>query len=185
MDKSTHMQACISTNKSVAFNIHPKQHYAMENQWIRRDEEKTAYIPGSSSQKENKSQPSQPSFPLLFRSKKPHLLSSLFFNGTASFRFTPLSPFSHPRKNIFLSQKISFFQKNKYLPLFRICSPFSLSSPRSLLQPPFFLTHSFCSPLFLQLPAKSIFYVLKSYCNFKKRGWFLAATKDVTRGLLG
>ena len=162
----------------------------MENQWIRRDEEKTAYIPGSSSQKENKSQPSQPSFPLLFRSKKPHLLSSLFFNGTASFRFTPLSPFSHPRKNIFLSQKISFFQKNKYLsqknkylPLFRICSSFSLSL--SLLQPPFFLTHSFYNPLFLQLPAKSIFYMLKSYCSFKKRGWFLAATKDVTRGLLG
>ena len=58
MDKSTHMQACISTNKSMAFNIHSKQHYVMENQWIMRDEEKTAYIPGSSS-KEIKSQLSQ------------------------------------------------------------------------------------------------------------------------------
>ena len=41
------MQAYISTNKSVAFNIHPKQHYVKENQWITRDEGKTVYIPGS------------------------------------------------------------------------------------------------------------------------------------------
>ena len=53
MDKSTHMQACISTNKSMAFNIHSKQHYVMENQWIMIDEGKTPYIPGSSSKKKS------------------------------------------------------------------------------------------------------------------------------------
>ena len=53
MDKSTQMQAYISTSRLVAFNIHPKQHYVMENQRIMRDEEETVYIPGSSSKKKS------------------------------------------------------------------------------------------------------------------------------------
>ena len=34
-------------------------------------------------------------------------------------------------------------------------------------------------------PSKKFLHVSKSYCSFKKRGWFLTATKDVTRGPLG
>ena len=59
MDKSTQTQAYISTNRSVAFNIHPKQHYVMENQWIMRDEEKNCVHTWFLKQKENRSQLSQ------------------------------------------------------------------------------------------------------------------------------
>ena len=59
----------------------------------------------------------------------------------------------------------------------------------------FYLTPSaatFSAPLLLQPPFlhagppfRKFLHVSKSYCSFKKRGWFFMAIKDVTRGLLG
>ena len=53
-----------------------------------------------------------------------------------------------------------------------------LPSQWSLLQPHFFC-HLFCLAS-LQPP-----FLSHSFYSFKKRGWFLMATKDVTRGPLG
>ena len=81
------------------------------------------------------------------------------------------------------------------LPSYSPVSKHGLPQPLSLLLHAFFPHHSFCSHLFFSLihapwrPAgphsRKFLHVSKSYCNFKKRGWFLMATKDVTRGPLG
>ena len=108
-----------------------------------RDEEKTAYIPSSSSEKESSLNSLNEFFSLTTKkklssssSKKPPLLQ---FNPPISLFCVRLSS---SEKYIFF-RKISAPQKNIY-------SPFSFSSPRSLLQPPF-LQHSFCSHLFFSI----------------------------------
>ena len=81
------------------------------------------------------------------------------------------------------------------LPSYSPVSKHGLPQPLSLLLHAFFPHHSFCSHLFFSLIhapwrlarplSRKFLHVSKSYCSFKKRGWFLMATKDVTRGPLG
>ena len=67
-----------------------------------------------------------------------------------TFLFVTLRKIYFLEKKYLFQKKKNLFQKNKYLPLFCICSPFSLSSPRSLLHPPFSAT------LLLQPPFSSL-----------------------------
>ena len=148
-------------------------------------------------QKEIKSQLSQWFFPSssMSFSLLPKSSSSFFFpKSLLSLLLSFLEKYIFSEKIYFFSQNKYLFQKNKYLPLFRICSPFSLSSPRSLLEPPFSTTFLLQPPFLLSHlrpwrpagpPFRKFLHVLRSYCSFRKRGWFLMVTRDVTRGPLG
>ena len=146
------MQDYLSTNKPVAFSIHPKQHNVKEKQWIKRDGGRwyTYLVPQA-------------------KRNQVSALSRSFSLQKKLLRSSSSPPKCHPL-DIFL---FLFFS--------------DLPSQRSLLQPPLlppFLPHSFCSHLFCHLFRPPPFLSHSLY-NFKKWGWLLMATKDVTRGLLG
>ena len=93
----------------------------------------------------------------------------------------------YPLFPLFLSVSVLPFRKPPLFPGF--ASP-TISATTT------FSAHSFCNHLFCPTPYAATFrpvgppsrkflHVSKSYCSFKKRGWFLMATKDVTRGPLG
>ena len=186
------MQDYLSTNKPVAFNIHPKQRNVKERQWIMRDEGKL-YTYLDPQAKRNK-------FSVLSMNFSPYLPSLL---KLCSLPFSPkTSTLSSPKLHSPHFFLFFFFFFSSLAPLFffglvplnDLCRN-HLFFASLFLQPPFLcftlsaatfsVLHSFCShlfstSLFLQPP-----FLSHSFCSFKKRGWFLLATKDVTRGPLG
>ena len=167
MDKSTQMQAYISTSKLVAFNIHPRQHYVTENQRIMRDEEEIVYIPDSSS-------------------KNKTSLGSLkeFLSAGNSTQAPKKNSPKNSLKNFppCSLSTVSFFV-SLFLFFLSFCIP-DLPSQRSLLQPTLSATFFCYTPSTATFSSAAPFSV-QSFYSLKKQGWFLMATKDVTCGPLG
>ena len=166
------MQAYISTSRLVAFNIHPKQHNVMENQRIMRDEEKTVYIPSFLQQKEKQASALPMSFPPSLT-----LGNGSFFWAKTLYNSSLLLLLSLSGSSLVLLSKKNPPPATLPQLLFSLDFP----PPSSLLQPPFFCwtpsAVTFLSAFFFLQPP-----FLSASCSFKKRGWFLMATKDVTRG---
>ena len=162
------MQAYISTSRPVAFNIHPRQHYVTENQRIMRDKEETVYIPGSSSK-----------YKTSLGSLKEFLSAG---NSTQA-------PKKNSPKNSLKNSSpcslstVSFFRIPFSFFFLSFCIP-DLPSQWSLLKPTLSATFFCYTPSAATFSSAAPFSV-QSFYSLKKQGWFLMATKDVTRGPLG